>query len=144
MFCCRITSFSFHDDVRSIKIGRVRAALTDDQPAELEARQIPAEIIRGNQFKQTVRDGKIEVTMPACCWIVTVTGASENAREEAKWLVDVAKQLARRPVGVRAHSKRERTTARVCRRQTCRESVHILPGLDLLLGATRARVCIPR
>jgi hypothetical protein len=85
----------FRDDVRSIKLGRVRAALTDDLPAELEARKIPVEIHKGTLFKLGYRSDKIEVTLPICCWIATVTGASENAREEAKWLVDIAISLLR-------------------------------------------------
>jgi hypothetical protein len=80
----------FRDDVRSIKMGRVRAVLTADLPPELEARQIPVEITAGPAFTQSYRSHKVVIAMPSCSWVVTVTGASENAKEEAKWLIDVA------------------------------------------------------
>jgi hypothetical protein len=80
----------FREDVRSITIGRVRAVLTEDLPPELEVRQIPVEITPGPEFTQSYRSHKVVIAMPRCSWIVTVTGASENAKEEAKWLIDVA------------------------------------------------------
>jgi hypothetical protein len=76
----------FKDGVRSITMGRVRAALTDDVSRELIERGIPAQITPGPQFSQTVRDGKLSVTMPPRCWVVKVAAARDNAKEEAKWL----------------------------------------------------------
>jgi Apea-like HEPN len=82
-------------DVRSITIGRVRAAMTEDVAVELVKREIPVVITLGPELSQSAHDRKIHFTMPPCCWVVNVAAAKDNAYEEAKWLIDVAVSLLR-------------------------------------------------
>jgi Apea-like HEPN len=86
----------FKDDIRSITLGRIRAALTVDISAELRERGVPTAITQGPQFSQTLLpDGKLGITMPPRCWVVKVAAVQDNAKEEAKWLLDVAISLIR-------------------------------------------------
>jgi hypothetical protein len=85
----------FRDGARSITIGRVRAALSDDVSAELGRRGINVEIKQGPQLSQSFRDRNLVLTFPRQCWVVNVAAARDNAQEEAKWLLDVAVSLLR-------------------------------------------------
>jgi Apea-like HEPN len=85
----------FTEGIRSVDMGRVRAALSEDVSAELGRRDIPILIEQGADLCQTGRDKKIVLTLPRSCWVVKVAAARDNAQEEAKWLIDVAISLIR-------------------------------------------------
>lgn len=85
----------FQEGVRSVDMGRVRAAITEDVAADLTKRGLPVEITVGLELSQSIRAKNLTLTMPPRCWIVNLAAARDNAREEAKWLVDVAVSLLR-------------------------------------------------
>lgn len=87
----------FQEGVRSVTIGRVRAAITADFSAEI-AQKIPTgrlQVVPGKGFSIQIAAGNVIVEMHPTCWIVTVNAAAENVEEEAKWLIDVASGFLR-------------------------------------------------
>jgi hypothetical protein len=60
----------FTEGVRSVEMGRVRAALTEDVSAEVSQRGIPVTISQGPELSQSIRGGSLALTMPPRCWVV--------------------------------------------------------------------------
>ena len=83
------------EGIRSLDMGCVRAALTEDVAAEMTQRGLCILITEGPQLSQSIRADKLHLTFPKSCWVVKVTAAKDNAHEEAKWLIDVAVSLLR-------------------------------------------------
>jgi Apea-like HEPN len=87
----------FQEGVRSVTIGRVRAAITADFSAEI-AQKVPngrLQVVPGTGFSIQITAGNVIVEMDPMCWIVTVNAAANNVEEEAKWLIDVASSFLR-------------------------------------------------
>jgi len=81
----------FQEGVRAIRIGRVRAMMTDDFEAELA--KIPNRKLRVVADKDFSIDFALPVStvrMHPVCWVVSVDAAKDNVDEEAKWLIDIA------------------------------------------------------
>jgi len=86
----------FEEDVRSVKIGRVRALMTADYAAEIEgAENRRIQIVPGEGFSIIFSGGQTHVTMHPLCWMVSVDASKDNVEEEAKWLIDIAVSFLR-------------------------------------------------
>jgi hypothetical protein len=85
----------FTEGTRSVDLGRVRAALTEDVGADLAQRDVPLIVEEGRELIRSRRDSKIVLSFPKSCWVVNVSSARDHALEEAKWLIDVATSLLR-------------------------------------------------
>jgi Apea-like HEPN len=85
----------FTEGIRSVELGRVRAALTADVAADLSQREVPVILEEGSDLIRSRRESKIVLTFPKSCWVVNVSSARDHAQEEAKWLIDVATSLLR-------------------------------------------------
>lgn len=83
--------FRFSQPARDVRIGRVRAMLTDDFSAGWRSRfpDHRVSILRGDGFSLQLGQETI-ITVRPICWIVDVDAVAENVEEEAKWLIDVA------------------------------------------------------
>jgi hypothetical protein len=86
----------FNPPIKEIKIGRVRALLTEDFSSEWKSRypDHQVNIVPGAGF--SLQPGqKITIEMRPICWIVHVDAVAENVEEEGKWLIDVAVSFLR-------------------------------------------------
>jgi len=87
----------FGDNIRSIEIGRVRAAFTAELATEF-AERAPNQrfrVIPGQSFSLQFVGDVVHVEMFPIAWLVSVSAAKENVEEEAKWLIDVALSFLR-------------------------------------------------
>jgi hypothetical protein len=86
----------FNSPVNEIKIGRVRALLTDDFSSEWELRYPGhrSNIVPGEGFS-LLYGQRVTMEMRPICWIVDVDAVAENVQEEGKWLIDVAVSFLR-------------------------------------------------
>ena len=84
-----------NEGVRSLEMGRIRAALTEDVAADLSKRGLPLTITVGPELSEGIRDKNLALTMPGSCRVVKLAAAKDNANEEAKWLIDVALNFLR-------------------------------------------------
>jgi hypothetical protein len=80
----------FRGSVSAITIGKVRALAAAEIADEIALRDPanPLHVKFGNGFRADLPNSTIE--MPAVCWMVNVDAVRQNAREEAKWSIDVA------------------------------------------------------
>jgi hypothetical protein len=86
----------FNAPIRGIKIGRVRALLTEDFSTEWKS-SYPAHrvnIVSGEGFSLQL-GREVIITIRPICWIVDVDAVAENVEEEGKWLIDVALSFLR-------------------------------------------------
>jgi hypothetical protein len=83
------------EGIRAVDMGRVRVALIEDVAADLDKREVPLILEQGSDLSRFRRDEKIVLTFPRSCWVVNVAAARDHAREEARWLVDVAVSVIR-------------------------------------------------
>jgi hypothetical protein len=81
----------FQEGVRAIRVGRVRAMMTNDFEAELA--RIPnrkLHVVADKDFSIEFAPLISTVRMHPVCWVVSVDAAEDNVEEEAKWLIDIA------------------------------------------------------
>jgi hypothetical protein len=82
--------------VKQIKIGRVRAMLTEEFNKERKSRHPDqrVNIVPGAGFSLSLGQ-EVTIETKPICWIVDVDAVAENVEEEAKWLIDIALSLLR-------------------------------------------------
>ena len=89
--------FLFKGGTKSIRIGSVRAMLTEDLQKQRHSSYPNGNvtIIPGDEFSINIHAESTSITLYAVCWVVTVDAIEQNIEEEGKWLIDVAVSLLR-------------------------------------------------
>jgi hypothetical protein len=87
----------FVDGVRSISIGPVIAALTEDVANELESAKLQNrwKLVVDAELGMLIAEPVILYRFPPHCWDVRLVASKSNSEEESAWLADIALSLLR-------------------------------------------------